>query len=211
MADPAPAPRPRAPRMAPVQRREQLLDATLALIAEHGYGAASMEAIARSAGVTKPVVYDAFGDRAALLRALLEREEARAWAALGRAMPSAIGDRPPLRLLVDGLTSFLRAVADDPATWGLILLPAGETPPVVREHVEAGRQVVLEQFTALVAWGLPQLPGLEELDPELAARSMMVVGEAWAQLVLSDPEGHPPERFAPFVERLVASAPISRR
>src|SRR5579871_5522882 len=64
-----------APRMPPAQRREQLIDAALEVILEHGYRGVSIEAVARAAGVTRPVVYDHFPDLARLLHALVEREE----------------------------------------------------------------------------------------------------------------------------------------
>ncbi len=52
--------RPYAPRLPPEQRREQLLDAALCLIVERGYAGVSIEAVARIAGITRPVVYDHF-------------------------------------------------------------------------------------------------------------------------------------------------------
>ena len=64
-----------APRMPPEQRREQLLDAALGVIVEQGYSGVSIEAIARTAGVTRPVVYDHFPNLGRLLQALIEREE----------------------------------------------------------------------------------------------------------------------------------------
>src|SRR5579862_9090485 len=72
---PAKARRRYAPRMPPAQRREQLIDAALEVILAHGYGGVSIEAVARAAGVTRPVVYDHFPDLARLLHALVEREE----------------------------------------------------------------------------------------------------------------------------------------
>ena len=56
--------RPYAPRMAPEQRREQVLDAALRVILELGYSGVSIEAIAREAGVTRPVIYDHFANLA---------------------------------------------------------------------------------------------------------------------------------------------------
>ncbi len=41
-----------APRMAPEKRREQLIDAALSVIVHQGYEGVSIEAIARTAGVT---------------------------------------------------------------------------------------------------------------------------------------------------------------
>lgn len=202
--------RPRAPRMAPAARREQLLDVTLELIARHGYGAVNMEAIARAAGVTKPVVYDAFGRLEDLLRALLERERNRAFGALAAALPSAPDGGAPDDLLVDGLVSFLTAVRTHPTAWRLILTPALQTPEPVRREVERGRAVVLEQLQPVVAWGLPQL-GLDPSDPELAAHALVALAEAWAQLVLRDPDAYPPERIAAFARAMIAGGQAGRR
>src|ERR1700761_2240094 len=81
----------RAPRLPIEVRREQALDAALRIICARGYGAANMEAIAREMGVAKTVVYEAFGGRGPLLRALLEREERRILATLAAA-PAPEGD-----------------------------------------------------------------------------------------------------------------------
>jgi AcrR family transcriptional regulator len=63
----------RAPRTPPAQRRELLLDAAEQLLAEGGSDALRMDALARAGGVTRPVVYDHFGDRDGLVIALLQR------------------------------------------------------------------------------------------------------------------------------------------
>jgi len=44
-------------------RERQLLELAEELFAERGYGGASMEELARRAGVTKPVVYELFGSK----------------------------------------------------------------------------------------------------------------------------------------------------
>jgi len=49
--------RPYAPRLLPEQRREQLLDVVLDVIDTDGVASVSMDAVARRAGVTRPVVY----------------------------------------------------------------------------------------------------------------------------------------------------------
>lgn len=69
--------RSRAPRTPPAQRRQLLLDAAERLLAEGGSDALRMDALARAGGVTRPVVYDHFGDRDGLVVALLERHGAR--------------------------------------------------------------------------------------------------------------------------------------
>ncbi len=67
----------RAPRTPSAERRRQLLDTAEQLVAEGGTDALRMDAVARAAGVTRPVVYEHFADRDALLVALLRRHAAR--------------------------------------------------------------------------------------------------------------------------------------
>jgi AcrR family transcriptional regulator len=54
-------------------REQQLLDVAEEQFAENGYGGASIEAISRIAGVSRPIVYDHFGDREGVYIACLSR------------------------------------------------------------------------------------------------------------------------------------------
>jgi AcrR family transcriptional regulator len=65
--------RPRYSRLAPAERREQILDAANALFAERAYDEVSIEDIASSAGVTRGLVHHYFGGRKEVYVALLER------------------------------------------------------------------------------------------------------------------------------------------
>jgi AcrR family transcriptional regulator len=197
--------RPYAPRVPPEQRREQLLDAALGLIGEHGYRGASMEAIARRAEVAKPVVYRTFTSREALLMALLDRERTRAFATLEDAMPTDLGATTPERLLGEGARGLLAAVQSRPEAWRLILMPAGETPDLVREQVEQGRALVREQITQLARWVLEHRPALADADPDLAARMLMAAGEEAMRLVLTQPDAYTPDAFAAFAVTLLGA------
>src|SRR5437870_2004883 len=53
-------------------RREALLTAAIGGIRKHG-PSASMDALAAEAGITKPILYRHFGDRAGLVKAIAER------------------------------------------------------------------------------------------------------------------------------------------
>jgi AcrR family transcriptional regulator len=192
-----------APRMPPAERREQLLDAALELIAERGYGGISMEAIARRAGVTKPVVYDLFSNRGELLMALLKREEERALALLAEVMPTAPAMDPD-ELIVEGFRAFCESVAANPTTWRLIVLPAEGTPQVVREHVDAGRADVRARLEALLRWGLEARGGPKGVDTELAAQALEALGEHLARLVITDPDRYPPSRVGDFVAGMLS-------
>ena len=199
--------RPYAPRLPPAERREQLLDAALELIAERGYGGVSMEGVARAAGVTKPVVYDSFANLDALLRALLDREEQRAFAQLAEAMP-ADPSADPDELAVAGFVAFLYSVSASPTTWRLILMPAEGTPAVVREHVDAGREAIRGQLAELLAWGVEARGGPHGLDLELSAQSLVALGEHLARLTLTRPQEYTPERAGKFVRTLLGALAV---
>jgi AcrR family transcriptional regulator len=185
--------------MPPAQRREQLIDAALSVILEQGYSGVSIEAVARTAGVTRPVVYDHFPNLGRLLHALVEREERYALEQLEAVVPDAPGTHDPAELLVGGVRKFLEAVASRPATWRIILLPLDGTPEIVRDHVETNRARTQERIERLVRWAtqLPEIPG--DLDVELTARAIRCLGEEAGRTLLTDPERYSPDRYAEFV------------
>jgi AcrR family transcriptional regulator len=199
-----PKPRRYAPRLPPEERREQLLDATLSLIAETGYESVSMEGIARKAGVTKPVVYDLYGSLADLLEALLEREEERALNQLAELMPTPAEDADPAKVLVDGLDAFLRAIETRPDAWRLSLLPIEAQPGIVREQVERDRTAVAKQLASIVRWGVERLD-VPISDLDLLVETIMRLAEQGGRLHLNDPETYPRERITAFAASLLES------
>jgi AcrR family transcriptional regulator len=192
-----------APRMPPAQRREQLVDAALAVILQQGYSGVSIEAIAREAGVTRPVVYDHFPNLGRLLHALVEREESISLRQLEAVVPDDPGDREPIDLLSEGVKGFLEAVAARPATWRIILLPPEGTPQVVRDHIETNRARTQERIAKLVRWAVkrPEIP--DDLDVELTARAIRVLGEDAGRTLLTDPRSYSPERYEQFVRTVL--------
>ncbi len=193
-----------APRMAPAQRREQLLDAALEVVLEQGYAGVSIEAIARTAGVTRPVIYDHFANLGALIHALIEREERYALAQLAEVVPGPDSSRPADlgTVLADGLPSFFDALLHRPATWRIILLPLEGTPRLVRQHVEANRALVLARFEDVMRAAMRAGELSSELDVELAARAVMGFAEDAGRMVLTDPAGHAPDRYVAFVQMI---------
>ena len=102
--------RPPGPRRDPIERREHLLDACVRAIREHGSDV-SMAQLAAAAGVTRPILYDAFGDRAGVAAALVARYGAEVDKALG----SALSKRVTLReALVEGIEFFARFIEREP-------------------------------------------------------------------------------------------------
>jgi AcrR family transcriptional regulator len=183
-------------------RREQVLDAALDLISEQGYSAVTMDGIARAADIAKPVVYNAFPGRAALLHALLDRESERGFRALAEAMPPQPADADPVDIFMAWLRSLANAIAADPRPWRLILLATDGTPDEVRDRVQAGRQLALAQAQAL-ATALLKKRGATNVDAELLGHSLFAVCEQGARLILEDSERYPPERVLDYASSLL--------
>ena len=197
--------RPYAARMSPEDRRAQLLDTALATALERGFHAVTIDGVARGAGVTRPVVYGLFADRAALLAALLERSEQRALAQLAPALPAVPEPGEPVdpdELLVQGVVAYLTAVRSDPDTWRVVLLPPEGAPAELTELLANGRRTALRALRELVQWGLAARGG-PDIDVDLFARSVLTLSEGAARLSLEAPDRYPVERFEAFVRGLL--------
>lgn len=179
--------------MSAEERRAQLLDVTKSIVAEQGFHSVSIEAVARRAGITRPVVYGHFDDLPGLLEALVTRESARALAQLADVLPRDLSSGDPREALLSGLRGYLEAVQADPATWRLVLMPPEGAPDILREHIESGRDAVVAQLAEAVGPGF--VPGRESPDPELTARAMSALSDEAARGLLTDPERYPVERI----------------
>jgi AcrR family transcriptional regulator len=189
--------------MPPEQRREQLIDAALSVILKDGYRGVSIEAIAREAGVTRPVVYDHFPNLGRLLHALVEREELLSLGQLAEVVPDDLSDSDPVEFFSTGVRLFLEAVASRPTTWRLILLPLDGTPEIVRDHVDHNRQLIVKRIERLVRQSTEQGQLPADIDTELAARMVRDLGEEAGRMVLTDPKHYTAERYERFVQSVV--------
>jgi AcrR family transcriptional regulator len=185
---------PTASRMTAEERREQLLDVTKSIVAERGFHAVSIEAVAREAGITRPIVYGHFRDLGGLLEALIDRETTRAVGQLGEVLAKELGqgDHPTGQLLAS-LRGYLEVVRSDPATWRLALMPPEGAPEALHDRIARGRAAIISQLAGAVSSGLPG--GRDSPDPELTARMLSAVADEAARLQLSDPERYPIERI----------------
>ena len=186
-------------RLTGPQRRQQILDVTRAIAGERGFHAISIDAVAKRAGITRPVVYDHFDDLPGLLQALLDREGERAMEQLMGLLPQAREDVGPRDLLVEALRGFLEAVRDEPVTWRLVLMPPEGAPAQLRERIAEVRQQVTDQLAAVAPQALVQGGGPPPPDPELTAINLQAISEEAARLLLERPAEFP-------IARLVAHA-----
>jgi AcrR family transcriptional regulator len=190
-------------RLSGAERREQILDATLALAAGAGFQAISIDAVAREAGITRPIVYGHFTDLRGLLNALADRERARALAQLARVVPAELDPRPAREIAVAALRGYLEAVAAEPLTWRLVLMPVEGSPAVLRGRVAGDREAIRRQIVRLLSAGLEREGITAPVDVELVAHAVQAYAEEAARLVLTDPEGYPVERLVAFADLLL--------
>jgi AcrR family transcriptional regulator len=186
--------------MSAAQRREQILDVTKRLAGERGFHRVTIDAVARAAGITRPVVYGHFGDLGGLLNALVDREGERASRQLAALLPEDLGVGDPREILLGALRAFLEAVQSDPTTWRLVLMPAEGTPDVLRERFVRERAAVTERLAAAVGPTFSLGPSGASPDPELTARVMQALAEELARLSLEDPERYPVDRLIEYAD-----------
>ncbi|TNM38329.1 TetR/AcrR family transcriptional regulator [Nocardioides albidus] len=194
MSEPARKRRPYAARVPMAERREQLLDAALTVIDRDGYDGVSIDAIAKEAGVTRPVVYGAFDGLGPLLSALLDRQQQRAIAQLYAALPLTALASTPRRIVERAVPALHAMVLADPLTWRAILQSPANVPDVVRDRIESDRARVRGTIETMLAAVLPA-----GTDVEVLAHAILAVLDHFGQLVLAEPE-----RFT--AERLTAAA-----
>ena len=193
---------PRADRLGPVRRRPLLLDAALRLLVDRGSADVTVDAIAEAAGVTKPVVYACFPSKAALFRALLDREEQRMLAHVAAVIPERPDIDDPEGGLRRGIAAFLGVVAAEPDSWRLMLIAERGSDPEIRRRVVRGRKLQVEALRRLTvaqyaARGAPDA----ERKGELVATAIIAAGEAAARMMLEEPERWPQEELAEMLTR----------
>ena len=114
-----------ASRMTSLQRREQLIQVGRALFASKGFEAVSVEEIAASAKVSKPIVYEHFGGKEGLYAVIVDREMRALTTVLTSALndstahPRQIVERTALALLSyieQNADGFQVLVRDSPST-----------------------------------------------------------------------------------------------
>ncbi len=120
------------------QRRAEFVEAALRVLASSGPDL-PMDAVASEAGVTKPVLYRYFSDKAALVEAL---GEAGSEFLFARLLPALQSDRPPLERVRGAVGAYFAVIDEHPNLyWLLARWPAAES------NAEPGRATALQGNT----------------------------------------------------------------
>jgi AcrR family transcriptional regulator len=127
--------------------RAALIAAAWAIVEERGFAAASLEAIARRAGMTRGAIYSNFPSRAALLLAVVGSRGLTIDRDFGR--PGTL--KQQLRWFAEGLIATLPE-ARGTQGWHAEFMVHIAADPVLREHIAAGLaggfEVMAAQFRA---------------------------------------------------------------
>lgn len=199
--------------------RERLLDAALALFAEHGVEATSIEAICEGADFTRGAFYSNFEDKAALIDALSAREQERAVQQLRVAILEAPwaserceGGDVDAATIGRIVTTLLRALTLDPR-WGVVnselRLRAMRDPRAAAAH--AAREAAVMDAIAGEISALMARIGVVSLIPEGVFIRLLISGfqtelERALLLHASQPDGNAASTADPFGEAAEAAA-----
>lgn len=105
-------------RLKKAERREQLLDAAMTLVRREGVDRLTLARVAEEAGVTKPVVYEHFGDRNGLLLALYAAFDQTQVAELRQALAGAEPALPRISAVI--AAAYMHCYADTTGEWHAI-------------------------------------------------------------------------------------------
>jgi AcrR family transcriptional regulator len=149
-------------RLSGEERRAAILESALAVFADRGYHASSIDDIAREGGVSKALIYEHFDSKQKLYEELLEQHAGELFERLGTAMDEA-GDTGAARL-ASGLDAFYRFVEEHRVAWRMLFREASD-PEMV-----AVLERIVAQVTGVVAALIAQDPGARTSDVDEAAR-----------------------------------------
>lgn len=161
-------------------QRERILDAALALMAEHGSAGTSMRMLARECGLNVAAIYHYFESKDALLAAVIDE---RRYEARLAEIPELPGDLPAAeRLASIYRTIWQGALAEEPV-WRLLL---GEGIRGERSALPVGRSLLEVFGPGLAGWIAATVP--EVAAPDAVAEVM--IGQLFAGFVrhIFDPD-----------------------
>jgi AcrR family transcriptional regulator len=146
----------RPPTLLPEERKRLILSAAERTFLEAGYGAATMEEIARLAGMSKKTLYQHFPDKAAVFEAMF-----RAMPVLpDLPLPETVADEDLFEVLVTGLLHFGRFVLSTQqlTVTRLVIAETDRHPEVARLFgeicVDRGRRQITGFIAGLQAHGM---------------------------------------------------------
>ena len=132
---------------------EQTLIVARSLFAERGYAAVTMEEVAAEVGVTKPLLYNYFGNKESLYAACMERAGDTLTATIAAEVAAAGNPNEALRA---GVHAFFGFLDSDRAAWAVLFDETLPRSGEIAERVAAYRNTILEGVTASILGQVPE-------------------------------------------------------
>jgi AcrR family transcriptional regulator len=172
------------------EREDGMLEAAGNAFATHGFHEASMDAIARAAGISKPMLYNYFGSKQGLYIAYVERS--------GRTLINSMREAesrgaPAAQRLHAGILAFLTYAEQHSSGWTVLHRETLAQGGPLAAELSALRERVAEMLTTL-------------FDDEAFAHAFAGAGESLASWWLAHPE-QPKEQIAKVLMDIAHSAP----
>ena len=127
-------------------RRAEFVDAALRVLETQGPDL-PMDAVAAEAGVTKPVLYRYFSDKAALVQALGERGTELL---LTRLLPAINSDGPALARTREAVGAYFAVIDENPNLYWLLARRSGSEAAAGMDPVQCDKEFIAGQLTAII-------------------------------------------------------------
>jgi AcrR family transcriptional regulator len=166
-------------RLSRSDRMEQTLTVAHGLFAERGYAAVTMDDIAARVGVTKPLLYNYFGNKERLYIACMERAGDALFATIGEAVgPSS----SPGEALNAGLRAFFAFLDEDRAAWAVLFDETLPQSGEVADRVADYRGRIVELVAGSLVAQLPaRRRGAARVEVEALSAALLGAAEGLAR------------------------------
>jgi len=158
------------------ERRAQLLDVARRVFGTSGFHAVSMEAVAREAGVTKPILYDHFPSKNDLYSALLDADLQTLHEEVKKALNAPIGNRERIRASFQAYFGFVDEHAEG---FRLLMQETVGADDAFRQRVKRTRDQILADVADLIV--RESRGGLDREHAEIVALALIGMVETVAQ------------------------------
>ncbi len=183
------------------ERRRQIVDATIAIIAEQGLVAWKTAELARRVGVSEPTLFRHFANKEEILSAAVQRE-AEAARELIRNYHGAGDAWSRVEGLLLTITDYFAATGGGP-----IVILTGQVirvSPEIRQDILATVQLVRDTFRALFSEAVSEAGNAPGVDPDnLADLAIAIIQSSALRYVMS-------QRAYPLRERAVSMLTVLR-
>jgi AcrR family transcriptional regulator len=163
-------------RMRAPERRAQLLDVARRVFGTSGFHAASMETVAKEAGVTKPILYDHFPSKKDLYLALLDADLGALHEDVRAALDSPLGNRERIRASFQAYFDFVDGHGEG---FRLLMQETVGAEDEFRELVAQVRDQILAEVAELIVRESRGL--LDREHAEIVALALIGMVETVAQ------------------------------